>query len=160
MVRAPVRVESGDGWAEMLPAPAFQLDLSVEFPHPCIGRQRYAGPATGEPFRRDVAWARTFGFLQDAKALRAAGLARGASLENTVVYDATSVLNPAGLRHPEEAVRHKALDAVGDASLVGAVIRGRMRAHRAGHALHVALFRALAESGAVAESGAPAAAAK
>lgn len=145
VVRSTVRVELGDGWAEMVPAPEFQLDLSVDFPHPCIGHQRYVGAATGLAFQRDVAWARTFGFLRDAEALRAAGLALGASLDNTVVYDTTSVLNPSGLRHPEEAVRHKALDAVGDASLVGAVIRGRMRAHRAGHALHVALFRALAE---------------
>jgi len=143
-VEAPVEVIADGAWARFEPADTFELDLHVDYAHPAIGEQRYAGPATGAPFFTELAWARTFGFLADAERLRAAGIARGASLENTVVYDGTGVLNPDGLRAPDEAVRHKALDAVGDAALLGAAIRGRFRASRAGHALHLALLRKLA----------------
>ncbi len=145
VVREPVEVTAEGAWARFEPAERFELDLHVEFPHPAIGAQRHAGPALGEDFFREVAWARTFGFYRDAERLRAMGIARGASLENTVVYDEGGVMNPDGLRAPDEAVRHKALDAVGDAALLGAVIRGRLRASRAGHALHLALMRRVRE---------------
>lgn len=141
----PVTVRVGDSEATLFPAPRFELDLHVDFAHPCIGRQAWAGPATGETFVRELAWARTFGFLRDAEPLRRAGLARGASLENTVVYDDAAVMNPGGLRAPDEAVRHKALDAVGDVALLGARLHGRLVAHRAGHAVHVTLLRHLRE---------------
>lgn len=143
IVRAPIEVRSGDAWARLEPAEAFELDVTVDFPHPAIGEQRYVGAAHGDAFVSELAWARTFGFWRDAERLRAAGLARGASLDNTVVYDANGVMNTGGLRADDEVVRHKALDAVGDAALLGAPIIGRLRAYKAGHALHVALFRAL-----------------
>lgn len=145
VVRRPVRVELGDAWAVIEPAPGFELDIAVDFPHPAIGHQRWAGAATGAGFRAELAWARTFGFLRDAEALRASGRARGASLENTVVYDEAGVLNPEGLRAADEAVRHKALDAVGDLALLGARLVGRLRGWRAGHAVHHAALRALTE---------------
>ncbi len=140
-LRHPVEVRIDDAWARFEPADAFELDLTIDFAHPTIGRQRYSGPAIGPQFFDELAWARTFGFLKDAEPLRALGLARGASLDNTVVYDDAGVLNPGGLRAPDEAVRHKALDAVGDASLLGMGVRGRLTGHRAGHAIHLALLR-------------------
>ena len=138
-IRRALRVESGDSWAELLPAASFEVEVTVDFPHPHIGRQSWSGPVTGDHFHQ-LAAARTFGFRADAERLWASGLARGASLENTVVYDDGGVLNPGGLRGHDEAVRHKALDAVGDAALLGAPIHGRLRAYKAGHALHRQLF--------------------
>jgi UDP-3-O-[3-hydroxymyristoyl] N-acetylglucosamine deacetylase len=143
VVERVVEVRGEGGWARLEPADAFELDLTITFDHPSIGLQRYVGRGDGAAFRDGIAWARTFGFLRDAELLRAAGLAHGASLENTVVYDDTRVLNPGGLRSVDEAVRHKALDAVGDAALLGAPLKGRLVAFRAGHTLHHALFRAL-----------------
>lgn len=143
-VTEPVEVRADAAWARLEPADDFEIDLGVEFAHPAIGTQRYVGPALGDAFAAELAWARTFGFYRDAEPLRAAGIARGASLDNTVVYDDTGVMNVDGLRAPDEAVRHKALDLVGDAALLGAAIRGRFAAFRAGHALHVALLRKLA----------------
>ena len=140
-IERTLRVESGDSWAELMPASAFEVDVTVDFEHPHIGRQSWSGPVTGVHFHQ-LAAARTFGFRADAERLWASGLARGASLENTVVYDDVGVLNPGGLRGHDEAVRHKALDAVGDAALLGAPIIGRLRAYKAGHALHRTLFEA------------------
>ncbi len=139
-----VRVGDASAWIALSPSPddALWLDVSVEFAHPRIGAQRYAGPLSA--FSEHLAWARTFGFFRDAERLRAAGLARGASLDNTVVFDDTDVLNDGGLRAPDEVVRHKALDAVGDLALLGRPVAGRLTAHRAGHALHLQLVRALA----------------
>lgn len=142
-VREEVRVEVNGAWAILTPAPHFELDLTIDFAHPSIRRQRYIGHGEGPAFREHLSWARTFGFLKDAEQLRAAGLARGASLDNTVVYDDAGVLNPGGLRHPEEAVRHKALDAVGDMALLGRPLHARLTACRAGHALHVAVLNAV-----------------
>jgi UDP-3-O-[3-hydroxymyristoyl] N-acetylglucosamine deacetylase len=88
---------------------------------------------TPESFHRELAPARTFGFLRDVERLKAAGLARGGSLENAIVIDDQRVLNPEGLRFPDEFVRHKILDAIGDLSLVGYPILGHVRAHKAGH---------------------------
>lgn len=140
-ITRPIRVTNGDAWAELTPAEAFEVDVVIDFPHPRIGRQAWSGPVAGPAFRA-VAAARTFGFRADAERLWASGLARGASLDNTVVYDADGVMNPGGLRSDDEPVRHKALDAVGDAALLGAPVIGRLSAYKAGHALHRALFEA------------------
>lgn len=142
VVTTPVEVhDDAGGYARLEPAASFELDVTIEFAHPAIGHQRWRGDLAD--FGAELAWARTFGFLADADRLRAAGLARGASLENTVVYDAEGAMNPGGLRAPDEAVRHKALDAVGDAALLGAPLRGRLVTRRAGHTLHRRLFAAL-----------------
>lgn len=141
-IHRPLRVDKGDSWAELTPAARFEVDVTVDFPHPHIGRQSWSGPVTGDHFLK-LAAARTFGFRADAERLWASGLARGASLDNTVVYDHDGVLNPGGLRSHDEAVRHKALDAVGDAALLGTPIHGRLRAYKAGHELHRQLFEAV-----------------
>jgi len=142
VVEEPIEIrDEAGGWARLEPADGFELDIGIEFAHPAIGRQRWCGDLSR--FGAELAWARTFGFLADADRLRAAGLARGASLENTVVYDAEGPMNPGGLRAPDEAVRHKALDAVGDAALLGAPLHGRLVTWRAGHTLHRRLFSEL-----------------
>lgn len=153
-VAAPVRVTDGAGWAELLPAICgLRLDVEIAFEEP-IGRQRLALDLTPESFRREISRARSFGFVQDAERLWRAGLALGANLDNTVVLDGGAVLNPHGLRYPDEFVRHKMLDVVGDLALAGAPIVGAFRSYRGGHAMNVALLEKAARIGAFERCGA------
>lgn len=139
-----VRVEEGDAFAELRPGRfGLDLSLSIDFAAPAIGRQAYALRLTPTSFRRELARARTFTEAADVARLREAGLAQGGSLANAVVVDETAVLNPGGLRMPDEFVRHKLLDAVGDLALAGAPLRARFVAHRSGHALNNRLLGAL-----------------
>lgn len=141
-VVAPVRVSDGAAWAELRPAAAgFSLDVEIEFPAP-IGRQRRELTLSSGVFRRELAAARTFGFLRDAESLWREGLARGASLDNTLVLDKGRLINPMGLRFADECVRHKMLDVVGDLALAGAPLIGAFRSSHGGHALNLALLRA------------------
>src|SRR6266571_2312053 len=134
----------GDAYGELRPYDrGFRVEVEIEFDHPLIGRQALAievGPAT---FRREIARARTFGFLRDVGKLWGAGYALGASLENTLVVSEDRVLNPEGLRFADEFVRHKALDAIGDLALAGAPILGAYRSVRGGHQLNHAVLTAL-----------------
>jgi len=138
-----VEVVDGDKWVRLSPSDQFEMAFEIEFPTPVIGRQRVDLTITEASFRRELADCRTFGFLADVNALRQAGLARGGSLENAVVIDGDRVLNPEGLRRPDEFVRHKALDAVGDLYVMGAPILGRFEGVYAGHALNNLAVRAL-----------------
>ena len=139
-----LRVEHGPAFAELRPAAfGFDMALSIDFPVPAIGQQALTLRLSPESFRGELARSRTFTLVQEVEALRAAGLALGGSLDNAIVVDGARVLNPTGLRHPDEFVRHKLLDAVGDLSLAGAELRGRFVAHRTGHALNNRLLRAL-----------------
>ena len=104
----------------------FQIDIEIDFDHPLIGRQSMAIDLDPEVFRSDLARARTFGFMRDVAKLWNAGYALGASFENTLVITEDRVLNPEGLRFADEFVRHKALDAIGDLSLAGAPLLGRL----------------------------------
>jgi len=140
----PVRVNEGEGFAELRPASeGFALSVAIDFPVAAIGRQAFSCELTPESFRADIAPARTFAQLAEVDALRRAGLAQGGSLENAIVVDGARVLNPGGLRSPDEFVRHKLLDVIGDLALAGAPIQGRFVGHRMGHALNNALLRAL-----------------
>ncbi|MBV9785531.1 MAG: UDP-3-O-acyl-N-acetylglucosamine deacetylase [Acidisphaera sp.] len=144
----PVRVEEDDAFVELRPrergtAPGFDMELSIAFDAPAIGEQSFAIRLAPEAFRQELARARTFTVASEIAGLKAAGLARGGSLENAVVVDDTRVLNPGGLRMPDEFVRHKLLDAVGDLALAGAALRGRLVAHRSGHTLNNRVLRAL-----------------
>jgi len=143
-VRRVVRVSDGQSYAELRPA-AFGLDLaiSIAFDAAAIGRQALTLRLTPESFRAELARARTFTLAAEVEAMRAAGLARGGSLENAVVVDGARVLNPSGLRMADEFVRHKMLDVVGDLALAGTSLRGRLVAHRPGHALNNRLLREL-----------------
>ncbi|MBW8267878.1 UDP-3-O-acyl-N-acetylglucosamine deacetylase [Caldovatus aquaticus] len=151
-VLRPVRVEDGaGGWAELRPGPepAFDAALEIDFPNTAIGRQSLALRLTPRAVRSVLAPARTFTLAEDVARLRAAGLAQGGSLANAVVVDGPLVLNPGGLRCPDEFVRHKLLDLVGDLALAGLPIRGRFAGYRSGHALNNRLLHALfAEAGA------------
>jgi UDP-3-O-[3-hydroxymyristoyl] N-acetylglucosamine deacetylase len=139
-----VKVMSDGGYAEFLPAErGFRLDVEIDFRSPAIGRQRLAFNLDPATFRREIARARTFGFIDDVQKLWKAGYALGSSLENSVAIDGDTILNPEGLRFADEFVRHKALDAVGDLSLAGAPIIGRYRAYRPGHKLNAAALEAL-----------------
>jgi UDP-3-O-[3-hydroxymyristoyl] N-acetylglucosamine deacetylase len=144
-----VRVTEGEGpdaaWAELSPhaGPGFEAELSIDFGTTAIGRQSLSLHITDDTFRAILADARTFTLAEDIARLRAAGLARGGSLANAVVVDGPLVVNPGGLRHADEFVRHKMLDVVGDLALAGAPLRARFRGHRSGHALNNRLLRAL-----------------
>ncbi len=146
-VLRPVRVSDGDGFAELRPprpdTPGLEMALSIDFDAVAIGRQALSLRLTPESFRQELAHARTFTLAEDIDQLRAAGLGRGGSLENAVVVDQARVLNPAGLRVPDEFVRHKLMDAVGDLALAGAPLHGRFVAHRSGHTLNHRLLRTL-----------------
>jgi len=148
-VLRPVRVREGDGpdaaWAELHPAdgPYFEAELAIDFTASAIGRQQLALRLTPGTFREELAPARTFTLAEDVTRLRAAGLALGGSLDNAVVVDGPLVLNPGGLRSPDEFVRHKLLDVVGDLALAGAPLAARFVGHRTGHALNNRLLLAL-----------------
>jgi len=140
----PVRVDHEGGFAELLPAESgFRLDVEIDFKSAAIGRQRRVFDLDPATFRREIARARTFGFVRDVQALWRAGYALGSSLENSVAIDGDAILNPEGLRYADEFVRHKALDAVGDLSLAGAPIVGLYRTYRPGHKLNAMALEAL-----------------
>lgn len=144
-VRAPLRVEDGDSWYEAYPASGLTLDVTIDFPHPLIGRQRCTVDVYPETFERELADARTFGFTDELDGLREAGLIKGGSVENAIVLDSEGgiVEGVGGLRWPDEFVRHKTLDCVGDLALAGARIRGRIVAHRPSHRGTIKLVQAL-----------------
>jgi UDP-3-O-[3-hydroxymyristoyl] N-acetylglucosamine deacetylase len=143
-VLKPVRVTQDKAVGELRPyAHGFRIEAEIEFDNPMIGRQSLALDVTPDSFRRELANARTFGFMRDVAKLWGAGYARGACFENTLVVTEDRVLNPNGLRHPDEFVRHKVLDAVGDLALAGAPLLGVYRATRGGHRLNYAVLSAL-----------------
>jgi UDP-3-O-[3-hydroxymyristoyl] N-acetylglucosamine deacetylase len=144
----PIRVRDGDdAFAELRPAlpgvPGLAMALSIDFPAAAIGRQALSLHLTPASFRAELSHARTFTLMREIEQLRASGFALGGSLDNAVVVDEARVLNPAGLRMPDEFVRHKLLDAVGDLALAGAAIHGSFVAHRLGHTLNQRLLQAL-----------------
>ena len=138
-----VEVLDGDKRATLRPADAFEVAFDIAFDSAAIGRQSVDLAMHEQAFRDELADCRTFGFLSDVEALRAMGLARGGDMNNCVVIDGDEVLNPEGLRRPDEFVRHKALDAIGDLFLLGAPLLGRFEGVLAGHGLNNALVRAL-----------------
>jgi UDP-3-O-[3-hydroxymyristoyl] N-acetylglucosamine deacetylase len=143
-VLKPVRVAMGDAFGEIRPNPrGFRVETEVEFDHPLIGRQTIAVDVKPDAFRREIARARTFGFMRDVTSLWNSGYALGASLENTLVVSDNRILNPEGTRFPDEFVRHKALDAIGDLALAGGPLLGTYRSVRGGHKLNHAVLCAL-----------------
>jgi UDP-3-O-[3-hydroxymyristoyl] N-acetylglucosamine deacetylase len=143
-VARPVAVAHGDAFAELHPGSGgFDMAMSIDFDAAAIGCQALGLRLTPETFRAGLARARTFTLVGEVASLRAAGLALGGNLDNCVVVDNSRVLNAGGLRMPDEFIRHKLLDAVGDFALAGAVLHGRFVAHRSGHALNNHLLRAL-----------------
>ncbi|MDP4024259.1 UDP-3-O-acyl-N-acetylglucosamine deacetylase [Methylobacterium sp. NEAU 140] len=143
-VLRPVRIESGRAFAELRPIDrGFRLDVEIDFESPVIGRSRKALDLSPASYRREIAGARTFGMMRDVERYWKAGFALGASLENTVAVGETAVVNPEGLRFPDEFVRHKILDAVGDLALAGLPLQGAYRSYCGGHRMNVGVLSAL-----------------
>ena len=140
-----VEVRDGDKWARFDPFNGFKLDFTVDFPHPMFGSEnrQVVIDFAEHSYVKEVARARTFGFMQDVEAMRAAGLGLGGSLQNAIVLDDFSVLNAEGLRYDNEFVKHKVLDAIGDLYLLGHPLIGQYTAFKSGHALNNALARTL-----------------
>ena len=142
-VLEPVEVREGTAVARIEPADSLEIDFRIDFPDAAIGTQQKTLDMANGAFVRELSDSRTFGRLADVEMLRASGLARGGSLDNAIVVDGGQVLNPGGLRHADEPVRHKMLDALGDLALAGAPLIGRYTGVRAGHALTNRLLHAL-----------------
>lgn len=142
-VLKPIRVEIGAGWAELRPHEGQRYEVVIDFPQAVIGRQSFGVDLAPQTFARDIAAARTFGFVADLEKLIPLGLCRGSSLENSVAIKEDRILNPEGLRWTDEFVRHKTLDAIGDIALSGAPILGLFRSYRGGHKLNFHALRAL-----------------
>lgn len=143
-VRHRVEVRDGDRWAMLEPADGLFLDISIDFPRP-IGLGRLQLQISPDSFLAEIAPARTFGFAGDLERLHGVGLGLGANLVNTVAFDERGVMNPEGLRFPDEPLRHKALDVLGDLALLGAPLHARVTCERPGHGLTLSLLaRALA----------------
>src|SRR5262249_501861 len=121
----------------------FSIDVAIDFPSKAIGRQAIHFDLTDGAFAREVAWARTFGFAHEIEKLRSMGKARGGSMDNAILVDGDNVLNPGGLKTPDEFVRHKLLDVIGDLFLAGGPIEGRYQGEQPGHALNNRLLRAV-----------------
>jgi UDP-3-O-[3-hydroxymyristoyl] N-acetylglucosamine deacetylase len=143
-VLKPVRVSKGDAYGELRPyAHGFRVEAEIDFDHPLIGRQALSLDVEPDSFRREIARARTFGFMKDVAKLWSAGYARGATLDNTLVVTEDRVLNTDGLRFADEFVRHKVLDAIGDLALAGQPLLAAYRTVRGGHKLNHAVLSAL-----------------
>lgn len=132
-LRQPISLTEGDKRISMIPSRFFRISFEIAFDHPCISVQNRSVKVSPELFRRDIAPARTFGFLREVEYLKANGLALGGSLDNAVVIGDDRVLNPEGLRFQDEFVRHKILDSIGDFSLLGFPLLGHIKSYRAGH---------------------------
>jgi UDP-3-O-[3-hydroxymyristoyl] N-acetylglucosamine deacetylase len=140
----PVRVGKNGSYGELLPhLGGLRIEAEIEFDHPLVGRQSFSADVTPNVFRRELARARTFGFMRDVAKLWSAGYALGASFENTVVVAEDRVLNPEGTRFADEFVRHKVVDAIGDLALAGAPLLATYRSVRGGHKLNHAVLTAL-----------------
>jgi UDP-3-O-[3-hydroxymyristoyl] N-acetylglucosamine deacetylase/3-hydroxyacyl-[acyl-carrier-protein] dehydratase len=143
--RRTLTLTDGDSTYEIAPSRSLELDVSIDFAHVAIGKQRGVYSISGDTFIRDIAAARTFGFMGEVEALRAKGLIQGASLDNAVVLDDNAVIGTT-LRWPDEYVRHKALDCIGDLALAGGRVRGRITTNKPSHRGTVRLVRALNEA--------------
>lgn len=141
----PVEVKETGKWVRFLPYDGFKLSLTIEFDHPVFNRSNptFEIDFAGKSYIDEIARARTFGFMQEVEMMRAHGLGLGGNLNNAVVIDDHDVLNPEGLRYPDEFVRHKILDAIGDLYIVGVPIIGAFEGYKSGHAINNALLRAV-----------------
>lgn len=141
----PVEVQETGKWVKFEPYDGFKMALTIEFDHPVFNRSspRFEIDFAGKSYIEEIARARTFGFMQEVEMMRQHGLGLGGNLSNAIVIDDTDVLNPDGLRYPDEFVRHKILDAIGDLYIVGHPIIGAFEGYKSGHAINNALLRAV-----------------
>lgn len=141
VIDQPLEIRDGDKLARLEPAAAMSVRFTVDFKHPLITDQTFEFHFSDRRFARDLAPARTFCFLRDIEYMKSKGLAQGGSLDNAIVIDEFSILNPDGLRFPDEFARHKVLDAIGDLTLIGMPVIGALTARKSGHAMNQALVR-------------------
>lgn len=146
VVLEPVRVEVEDKWATIEPCDRLVIDSTIVFAHAQIKEQRKTFEFSCENYIAEIARARTFGLLRDVDMLKRKGLIKGGSLDNAIVLDDFKVMNPEGLRFVDEFVRHKILDTIGDISLLGHEIAGKITTFKSGHNLHNKLCRKLLET--------------
>ncbi|GJL65662.1 MAG: UDP-3-O-acyl-N-acetylglucosamine deacetylase [Nitrospirales bacterium] len=139
----PLSVERGNKSLTVYPAPLQKVSYSIEYDHPLIQSQTYVHHSSPTEFQRNIASARTFAFKEEVEGLWSRGLGMGGSLENTLVFSETELLNETGLRYTDECVRHKILDLIGDLALLGVPVIGHFVADRAGHQLHAELVTAI-----------------
>lgn len=148
VVRREVVARSGDASIAIGPSPQFKVTSTIDFNHPLISDQRCSFVFSDAAYHREIAKARTFCFSREVEALKAVGLAKGGSLANAIVVDDFSIMNPEGLRFPDEFVRHKVLDTIGDLALLGMPVIGHVKAHKSGHTLnHGLVMKVLSEPG-------------
>jgi UDP-3-O-[3-hydroxymyristoyl] N-acetylglucosamine deacetylase len=145
-ITRPFVLKDGEKTLGIYPSDTFTIKYDIDFPHPLIGKQSLEVQLTGTNYADKVAPARTFGFYHEVEKLQASGLIRGGSLNNAIVLTDTGMLNDTSLRFPNEFVRHKALDLLGDFALIGQPVLGSLIANRAGHALHTRFVAELLES--------------
>ena len=144
-IKKPIEVTEGEKFARLLPSDNAMFDFKIHFNHPVIGEQEEVFHFSRQNFVKEIARARTFGFINDIQMLQAQGLAKGASLQNAIGLDESKVLNPEGLRFNNEFARHKILDAMGDLCVLGYNILGKYESFAGSHALNAKLTRALLE---------------
>jgi len=135
-IKKEVIVQDGEKYVKLSPSPDLKYDFTIRFSHPVINKQEYVLELNKESYKKEISRARTFGFLHEVQYLRSKGLALGGTLENAIVLDDKKILNPEGLRFPDEFVRHKILDAIGDMSLIGMNFVGNYEAMAGSHDLN------------------------
>ncbi len=146
VIKKEVEVNIDDKFVKLKPSNHIIYDFSINFEHPAIGEQEFKFDYSIEEYKENISRARTFGFLHEVQYLRSIGLAQGGSLDNAIVLDEQKILNPEGLRYPDEFVKHKILDAIGDMSLLGYTMIGEYNAHASSHQLNHLLTKKLLES--------------
>lgn len=146
VIKKAVEVVDGDKFVRLSPSDECRFSYEIKFDHPLIQVQRYEFVFTQENYKKEIGKARTFGFLREVQYLRSIGLAKGGSLENAIVLDEKKILNPEGLRYPDEFVRHKILDAIGDMTLLGHSFIGHYEACAGSHHLNHMLTKKVLES--------------
>lgn len=146
VIKEPVVVTFKDKWAKVEPAEGLIVESTIVFPHPIIKKQFFSYSFDCESYVKEICRARTFGFRKDVDMLKRKGLARGASLNNAIGLDDFGVLNPEGLRYKDEFIRHKILDTIGDISLLGYELAGKITTYKSGHHVHNLLCRKILEN--------------
>ncbi len=146
IVKEPIKVTDNDKSVVIYPEPVFKITCKIDFSHPLIGKQEIIFDRAKNNFGKEISQARTFGFVQDLELLKKFSLAKGGSLDNAIVIDKDRILNKEGLRYPDEFVRHKLLDSLGDFSLLGMPIQGHIVTYKSGHALNHLFIKKLLEN--------------
>ena len=146
IVNRTIEVKDQDKFVVVHPEPCFKITCKIDFAHPLIGRQELCFDRTRDNFANEISQARTFGFIQDLELLQKFSLGKGGSLDNAIIIDNDRILNEGGLRYPDEFVRHKLLDSLGDFFLLGMPIQGHIISHKSGHTLNHEFIKTFLEN--------------